>query len=453
MITRLEAIRYRCFERLGINLGQFQIVVGANGAGKSTLLDIPVLLGELLKADHLATVFTVQRGENPPRAGNPQDLIFAGRGNDFSLALEAQLPEIVREKLAGSLVARATHAKQKSKAGRLLALIDAAWPTHIRYELRLEVFNEREINVKNEYLYVFPEKYAPDRASGGLHGEQHRGQAHWHFILLREYDGLVEFTTEADPIQGSATKKETIRIKSNLLALSAMKYRPDVYPAASWLYEHLTEQTIFLDPNWNLMRCASPPGQPKTLIPSGRNIPWLALDLKQQDAPEDARADYRSENYADWVAHVKTALPQITDIDIRVREDDHHAYFIVTYLGGYKVPLSGLSDGTLRILTLTLLPSLRRPPSILMTEEPEDGIHPRAIEAVLQSLSSLYDSQVLISSHSPVVLAKSRLDQILCARQEKNRGVILVAGIDHPRLQEWRGEIDLGSLFAAGVLG
>ena len=70
-----------------------------------------------------------------------------------------------------------------------------------------------------------------------------------------------------------------------------------------------------------------------------------------------------------------------------------------------------------------------------------------------QSLSSMYDSQVWVSSHSPVVLARAKLDQLLCARLASEGGVEMVAGTDHPRLQEWRGGIDLGSLFAAGVLG
>jgi predicted ATPase len=117
-----------------------------------------------------------------------------------------------------------------------------------------------------------------------------------------------------------------------------------------------------------------------------------------------------------------------------------------------SVPSSGLSDGTLRILTLTLLPYLAKQPAILVTEEPENGLHP-AIEAVLQSLSSMYDSQVWVSSHSPVVLASAKLDQLLCARLASAGGVEMVAGSDHPRLREWRGGIDLGSLFAAGVLG
>ena len=43
-------------------------------------------------------------------------------------------------------------------------------------------------------------------------------------------------------------------------------------------------------------------------------------------------------------------------LSVREREDDHHAYFVVSYKGDFKVPSPGLSDGTLRILTLTLLP-------------------------------------------------------------------------------------------------
>ena len=48
-------------------------------------------------------------------------------------------------------------------------------------------------------------------------------------------------------------------------------------------------------------------------------------------------------------------------------------------------------------------------PRLLVTEEPENGIHPRAIETVVQSLGMLYDSQVWVSTHSPIVLAHTEL--------------------------------------------
>jgi hypothetical protein len=33
-----------------------------------------------------------------------------------------------------------------------------------------------------------------------------------------------------------------------------------------------------------------------------------------------------------------------------------------------------------------------------------------------------------------------------------NEGIEAISGNQHPRLRDWQGSIDLGSLFAAGVL-
>lgn len=449
MITRLEATRYRCFARLGIDVGEFHVLVGANGSGKTTLIDIPALLGELLRTDNIASVFTMKRGEHPPRASALRELVFAGRGDDFSLAIEARMPESIRNDWAEALIASTKSKREKDK----LRNSPGRWPAHLRYELRFEVFNERELHVKNEYLFAYPASAGPDRAVGGLLGEGNQDRTDWLFVLRREYGGSAEFVNESDAARRDMSLRDQVRIKPTLLALSAVKYKPDTFPAASWLYQFLTESVVFLSPDWASLRTASPPGLPKSIAADGRNIPWLALDLKRQDAPEGAGADYSSDRYKDWVAHVQSALPQVEAIDVREREDDHHAYFLVSYHGGFKVPSSGLSDGTLRILSLTLLPYLAKQPTILVTEEPENGIHPRAIEAVLQSLSSMYDSQVWVSSHSPVVLASAKLDQLLCARLTADGSVDMVPGNEHPRLKEWRGGIDLGSLFAAGVLG
>ena len=172
------------------------------------------------------------------------------------------------------------------------------------------------------------------------------------------------------------------------------------------------------------------------------NLPQLAMALRQDTLRFDL-----------WQDHVKTALPQIESIDVKEREEDHHCYFSIAYQGGYSVTSSGLSEGTLKILALTILPYLDNLPALVFIEEPENGIHPRAIEAVLQSLSSAYDSQLLISSHSPVVLVNTGLDRVICARLEDSGAVNIIPGTAHPQLKDWKGRVDLGALFAAGVLG
>ena len=111
-----------------------------------------------------------------------------------------------------------------------------------------------------------------------------------------------------------------------------------------------------------------------------------------------------------------------------------------------------LSDGTLRLIALTLIAYLDEP-AIYLVEEPENGIHPRAVETVLQSLSSVYGAQVLLATHSPVILSLTEPEQVLCFDRTAEGATDIVRGSEHPRLRQWRGETDLGTLFASGVLG
>ena len=111
------------------------------------------------------------------------------------------------------------------------------------------------------------------------------------------------------------------------------------------------------------------------------------------------------------------------------------------------------SDGTLRMLALTLPAYLTDNRGIYLIEEPENGIHPKAIETVFQSLSSLYDAQLLMASHSPVVLGCAPPDVVLCFAKNEDGATDIVTGMNHLRLQEWKDETNLGQLFAAGVLG
>jgi predicted ATPase len=273
-----------------------------------------------------------------------------------------------------------------------------------------------------------------------MHGEMNPNR-NWKFILKREYGGEVEYTPET----AQRPRSTKSMVSPPQLALPRVQFESQRdFPAARWFYDPLVEDSVFFNPDWNALRVASPPGLSKTqVLSSGKNAPWLALELQRTDA----------DRFALWKSHVHLALPKVSDISVHEREDDHHAYFRVRYSDRYDVPSSGLSDGTLRILVLTLLAYVAEPPRFLVTEEPENGIHPKAIEAVIQGLASIYDSQVIVSSHSPVVLARTELPQILAARIRDDGACEVIPGPQHPRLVDWKGEVSLSTLFAAGVLG
>ncbi len=111
------------------------------------------------------------------------------------------------------------------------------------------------------------------------------------------------------------------------------------------------------------------------------------------------------------------------------------------------------SDGTLRLLALTLLAYLEDFQGTYLIEEPEDGIHPRAVETMYQSLASVYRAQVLIATHSPVILSIADPSTVLCFAKTEEEATDIVRGSEHPALRDWHGETNLGVLFAAGVLG
>jgi hypothetical protein len=279
----------------------------------------------------------------------------------------------------------------------------------------------------------------------------------WRFIIERDEDeeGTVFWATakhepRLDPErrptrrkkpQYSVTERRST-VDPDLTAFARLQYESETeFMVGRWFLDLLLNSVLFFDPKWSGLRKASPPGLPRKLVSTGENLPWLALRLQHNDP----------ERFAAWVAHVRTALPQITGISVREREEDHHAYFRVQYEGGYEVTSSGLSEGTLRILALTLVAYLDDMPPLLVIEEPENSIHPQAIDTIMQSLRSLYEQQVWISTHSPVVLADGQVSELLITRLDRSGAATAVPGTEHPRLAQWKGAIDLGSLFATGV--
>lgn len=328
-----------------------------------------------LKGKQVSGAFLQASGGQAPRAGSLRELVHQGRGQCFGFAVEAHTP---REPALG-----------------------------VRYELCLELIEHHALRVRNEYLFTFGAADRPSHADADagscLLGETHPNPA-WHFMPRREPGGDSVFRFETP-----AAGETRAQVPPERLALGRVQFEGrDAFPTSRWLFDLLTEQALFFAPDWTAPRAACPPGQPDRLLADGRNLPWLARRLRADDP----------ERFASWREHVTVALPQVTDIEALEREEDHHAYLRLSDQHGYKVTSSGLSEGTLRILALTLIPYLPQRPRLLIVEESENGIHPRAIEAVLQSLASVYDTQVLLSSHSPVVVAQTPLAQLLVARLE-----------------------------------
>ena len=159
----------------------------------------------------------------------------------------------------------------------------------------------------------------------------------------------------------------------------------------------------------------------------------------QEEAPE---------RFADWIGHICVARPDIQSLRVVDRDDDRHAYLMVQYRNGVSVPSWSVSDGTLRLLALTLIAYLPDPGYVYLLEEPENGVHPLAIESIYQSLSSVYESQVIVTTHSPVLLRCMEPDELICFTRNSEGATVVVPGRRHPLLADWKSAIDTELVFA-----
>ena len=88
-----------------------------------------------------------------------------------------------------------------------------------------------------------------------------------------------------------------------------------------------------------------------------------------------------------------------------------------------------------------------------LLEEPENGVHPLALDAVYDSLASVYTSQVLVTTYSLTFVGRAEPEDVLCFATDGEGATAVVRGHDHPLLQHRHGTGDTSLLFAVGQVG
>ena len=418
MFTRIQALRFRCLRSVDQELGRFTALVGPNASGKTTFLDVVALLGDLMRNGGKVKDTVLER------SSDFQKLLWMGEGSSFQLAVEARLPEEVRNSMADAY----RHFNR------------------VRYEIEIGLDAEsNEIGLNHEVLWLlngeggtpprelelFPSPPVPPDTIFLKYGKGRK------LIISNKPGGNANYAPD-----GKKTYQPSFRLGRETAAMANIPADRDSFRAAPWFRDLLVNGIQSLVLNSLALRQPSPPGLGRSFQPDGSNLPWVVAELHKNE-----------KRFEQWLEHVRTALPDIEDIESIERPEDRHRYLMLRYAGGAEVPSWLASDGTLRLLALTIPAYIPDFKGVVLIEEPENGIHPRVIETVLQSLESIYDGQVLLATHSPVALNMLAPKDVLCFAKDDLGATDIVAGDRHPALRTWkRGEPDFGVLFAAGIL-
>lgn len=418
MLTRIEALGYRCLRYVEQPLSPFQVLVGPNASGKSTLLDVVSFIRQLVAHGPERAV--------SERVSRFEDLVWGRNGHRFELALEARIPEAQR------------------------AMLEASRFETVRYEIcmqwdaeagRAGIAEERLVlkhpppEPAQQALDLPEDPVTPDT----IFASRQRGVSRT--VLSKRRDKHDNYYSEAsaEPGQGWFA---AVRHGPWRTALANLPDDEHAFPVASWLRELLLGRTSELTLRELAARGPCPPLRGRKLRPDGSNLPWVVADL----------AAHYPEQTAAWTARVRAALPEVDSIRTVQRSDDGHAYLVIRYEGGLEQPSWACSHGTLRVLALTLLEQLPGPGGIHLVELPESALHPHAARIVFESLRAAPSGQVLVTTHSPELLDLADPAEVLCFARSAARGTTITRADEHPACADKPDRPLLGALLRSGQI-
>ena len=421
MIRRIQALNYRCLRYVDLSLDRFHMLIGPNASGKSTLFDALDFLGDFVRDGLEAAV--------EKRTSNFRDLVW-GRpkeGLGFELAVEFDILEEFMDRLPPEKDFRLFRYE--------LAVAKEGDGVRIRSERGLLRRRSRKNRPVRKTLFPDP----PTPPSTLLAGGGKRGS--W-TVLSKTAKGTDNYHVETAREAGKGWLT-TIAFGPYRSTLGHLPESPERFPMATFVKRTLETgvKSVFLDSR-SMRRPSAPEHGPSGFSANGSNLPWAVKRLR----------DHHKDDFDDWLSHVQTVLADLKDIRVIERPEDRHVYLMLRYDTGTELPSWMASDGTMRLLALTLLAHLSETRKIYLLEEPENGVHPLALDAIRDSLSSVYDSQVLVTTHSPALLALVEPHQVLCFEKNAEGATDIVRGDAHPMLERWRGAINPTVLFARGIM-
>lgn len=366
MLTRFEVSGFKNLRDVVVDFGPFTCIAGPNGAGKSNLFDAIQLLSALSR-----TSFSRAFGEI--RAGGGQ------RGTVRSMLSPRVLVGEENLRLAAELIVPGT----TEVAHRNVRLHN----TFLRYEIELSVDDSDGVaprfGVVRESLAPLRMESLPEPmrvvcADYVIEGDWNdisdifvtyplrRCEKGVPTIYVRdtafdEERGLYDFMdfVEVDGMEATALSMADLFVPPEVRAVR--------WEMASWRF-------LSLEPS--AMRAADSVDEVGPISATGAHVP--AFLHRQEQRTGSAVCD-----------EVRRAVSALVDIrSLRVVPNGDFLELRARLGEGPELPARSLSDGTLRFLTLAAL-GVSDDIGLIALEEPENGIHPAKIEAMLGLLRSL----------------------------------------------------------------
>lgn len=455
MLTRLEVQGFKNLLDVRVDFGPFTCIAGANGIGKSNVFDVIEFLS-YLASDSLVEAAQRVRGASGVRGGDPRDLFWDGyRDHQRRISLIAEM--IVPAEVEDDLGAPAT-----------------ATTTFLRYEVvlgysapegeggvgRLTLLGEalRHINRGEAAKHLRFRHNAKNFRSAVVLG-QRRGAA---FLSTDHRDNGTVINVHGDGgSSGKPQPRAAAKAGRTVLSTVTTNDYPTILAARR---EMQSWRRLALEPS--ALRSPNNLTDPRSLGVDGRHLASTLFRIANERNPLTGGSDPEA-----VYTRVAGRLSDLTGVgvdDVTVELDQVREVFtlFLREKGGLRLPARALSEGTLRFLALCVLLEDPGFTGLICMEEPENGIHPANLPAMLDLVQDLAVDpdrepddtnpfrQVIVNTHSPGVVQLCNPEDLLLADVKRHRtadGEIARAISLLPYVGSWRADVT-GSAFTRADL-
>ncbi|WP_420264921.1 AAA family ATPase [Candidatus Magnetominusculus dajiuhuensis] len=413
MLTRLKVSGFKNLVDVDVSFGPFTCIAGGNGVGKSNLFDAILFLSALAEKPFMDAAMLVRDNNGTPSAIKS---LFHRHGDNYDNKMTFETEMIVSKKGIDDL-------GQEVKASN----------TFLRYSLELG-FNEDKGGIE-----LLREELDPIEL----------GDASNHILFPHEKVWLDSIVIGESASSLISTKKNEFgayietRVEHgddfdervfHILAKSIMtkslprtmlsSHRINVAETPTVLMAKKEMQSwrlLLLDPLALRKSDDIKFNTPTQLGKDGSHLPSTLYNLSKANGNDESRV------YQALANRLSELIDDVSEISVDRDEKRELMTLELTDRKGTKFAARDLSDGTLRFLAAAVIEADEQMQGLLCIEEPENGIHPARIPAMIKLLKYIaVDArlpveegnplrQVIINTHSPAVVAQVPDDTLIIA--------------------------------------
>jgi len=445
LIKKLRVKNFKSFKDVEVELGNFNVVIGANASGKSNFVQIFKFLRDIVK-EGLENAISYQ--------GGIEYLRNISLGDKENIHIEFVFPvkwkraiELPGERIIGVKPAETTYSCNINSKGK-------------RYLISGEI-------ISSKCLFVV------------LHEEERKKDGKKRKTLVEKQAigaGIIQLTRDAAGKITSGIEPRELQINGEILHLPSLlnPLSVDRIPQEHLIIEHpfsfpleINEilpvgRRVFVYPTglervfaWGLDDISIydfDPKLPKRAIPiagkseleeDGSN---LALVLKKILADKKNREQF--------LYLMRNLLPFINKLDVEKFADK--SLLVKLQEAYYKeyLPATLISDGTINLTALILALYFEEKPLIII-EEPERNIHPHLISKVVEMMKEASENkQIIVTTHNPEVVRYAGLENLLLIYRDKEGFSHISRPADKIEVKTFlEQEIGIEELYVQNLLG